>query len=67
MKTVYILIAIGVNFGLIGQPNIVDTHTIVFETAERCLRNVPNIRQQLQHKYISMLVECRKEQIELGK
>lgn len=65
MTTVWVLLATYVSQPFFG-PISIRTESVVFESAERCLRNVPNIKEQLK-QYDPVKVECSEQEINKGK
>lgn len=68
MSSVFVLISVAVTIGLTGTINVYPDATI-FETAERCLRNMPVIEKQLMDIYgphSKINVECTKGKVYKG-
>ena len=62
MTSVWLLLIIATKTPFIG-PRVVTVDGVVFKTAERCTRNIPIVRKELEEKYDDVAVECMEKKL----
>ena len=60
--TVWVLMVIAITKPYVG-PISIERELVVFESAARCLRNIDNVKKQLETKYDIVDVRCSEQKI----
>lgn len=64
---IYVLLVFGMSMSHGTKAQEIYEDVLIFETQERCIRNLDNVKSQISKRYDHVIVTCVKKDINKGK